>query len=216
MSKKTTKTKPAITGYLGFVYGGLFKQGYTHVFCVEDDVEETFESFKKYYGDKVHGRYVDLTNGTVEENLAKFFQKKGDLRIKKYMLMEATMTNLLKVIKEIAGVDKAHFLGFDDGEGNAEEAEEVAAKAKAPVKASAKTPVKAPVKKPAKKEEVEETEESEEAGDDDDDDESGGEEDETEEAEEEKPKKTAKKPAAKKSNKEKEVEKPKKPAAKKK
>lgn len=121
MSNKNNKTKPTITCYLGIVYGGLLKQGYTHVFCVEANskttVENHFDEFKKYYGDNLRGRYVDCTSGDAKDNLKKFFAKVGQLKHgtdKNTMIMEATMTNLLKVIKEVTGIEKAHKIGFEE------------------------------------------------------------------------------------------------------
>jgi hypothetical protein len=162
---KEGKGKAKVTCYLGFVYGGLLKQGYTHVFCLDTDgaveVEEHFENFKKYYGDKLHGRYVGCTSGTAEENLEKFFEKVGKYKMGDYLLMETTMTILLKVVKQVAGVDKGHWLGRDD-----KDDEEPTTKPQVQVKPKTTVKTKKPVEEPEEEAEEDDNADGENAEED--------------------------------------------------
>jgi Mg-chelatase subunit ChlI len=184
-SKKQVKKvgKKEVVGYLGFVYGGLFKQGYTHVFTIdkadEDKLKEKFESFKDFYGDNVRCRYVELTDITPEKALETMFDQQKKFRVKEYNIMEHSMSILIKVIKEIAKVDKARKLGFTDDE---EEEEEPKKK----------------VDSKKKKVEVEEENDDENEKEENDEDKEEDDEDKEEDDEEETSKKSSKKPSKKK------------------
>ncbi len=149
---KDTKTKKT-TNYYGCVYGGVMKQGYVYFFQTTEDPDEYFAQFKDYYGSKVRGRFVKVSDD--EEYMEKIQDKLSEQQVHG-KLYEVSVDTASKTLKELTGAKKASLLGDDEtqaaDDGAKSEAEDTPAKE---TKESKKVKVQA---KPSKKEEAEESE----------------------------------------------------------
>jgi hypothetical protein len=134
--------------YAFVLYGGVIKAGYTYVETsaqhpeAEQDGEILFDSYKKYFGNDLKGRYVkcqkpleEITNSIAEALSEHKYEESENLY--KY-----NASDVVKVFKEVTGAKQCSTMGVYE---TTEEPEEKPAKKvveSAPKKAAGKTPAK--------------------------------------------------------------------------
>lgn len=141
MASKTKQIK-APTVYAFVLYGGIIKGGYTYVETsaqhpeVEQDGNILFDSYKKYFGHDLKGKYVkcqkpleEITDSIIK-SLSEHKYGESD-NIYRY-----NSTDVVKVLKEATGAKQAYSLGGND---NSEDTEEKTVVKKVPKKPVAKT-----------------------------------------------------------------------------
>lgn len=147
MASKAKQVKVP-TVYAFVLYGGVIKAGYTYVETsaqhpeAEQDGEILFDSYKKYFGNDLKGRYVkcqkpleEITNSIAEALSEHKYEESENLY--KY-----NASDVVKVFKEVTGAKQCSTMGVYE---TTEEPEEKPAKKvveSAPKKAAGKTPAK--------------------------------------------------------------------------
>lgn len=115
MSNKTKSKKNSTTHYYGCVYGGIMKQGFVSFFSTTEDPEEHFVQYKDWYGHKVRGRYVKVSDE--EDYLEKLEEKLNEQHVYN-KIYEVSVDTASKTLKELTGSKKTSLLGEEDGNKN--------------------------------------------------------------------------------------------------
>ena len=116
MASKAKQVK-APTVYAFVLYGGVIKAGYTYVETsaqhpeAEQDGENLFDSYKKYFGNDLKGRYVkcqkpleEITNGIADALSEHKYEESENLY--KY-----NASDVVKVFKEVTGAKQCSTMG---------------------------------------------------------------------------------------------------------
>jgi hypothetical protein len=114
MSKPKTKAAPKPVekqGYIGFVYGGTMKVGWTRLFVVDNgvSVDDKFETFKEHYGPAVRGRHIKTV--APETKLQQLMEELKDYRRGNHQLYEISIPTATNAMKKVTGSKKASLLG---------------------------------------------------------------------------------------------------------
>jgi hypothetical protein len=187
---KSNKSSKSEKGCVGFVSGGVLKQGHIRLISSDScDPEEVIQEYVKYYGDSVKLKYVPVENAS--DYLEKFAEKleesddKSRLDENFFHFGSVDAATILREVTDAKSAKKYSVKKNDDDDKSGDEDD--------------KKPAKKPAKKSSKKKE-----DSEDDKDDKDEDKSDGE--KSDEEDKKSKKKEAKKPAKKSSKKKEESE----------
>ena len=124
-SSKSTKSSKSAKGSVGFMYGGVFRQGIV-CFFKSDDKEPNVEELTKYYGSSLNGRYINVEE--VEDVYSKLLETYSDTMIKgtETVFKTSTLKDVADKLKELGEVNKCHLLKSEteEAEESGEEKEE--------------------------------------------------------------------------------------------
>lgn len=100
--------------YVGFLYAGIIKTGYTILFCIDGnkDIKEEFEKQQKIYSRNIRGKYILHDNAEdIFINVLKHF--KEDV-LKDTFIIDTSVCVMSSILKKYSGVQELEYLGYDE------------------------------------------------------------------------------------------------------